>query len=147
MMRALVALLALLVVACGSPLTFPHHASADFTADERASILRGLSFLREHTGRDLDDVVFDLPAGDRTCAHGNIIREARDTGGLRSDDCIYLGTGEGAVPLDALTAHEMGHWWGLRHVEQPGSLMFGAPPTLAWTEADARECKRDGLCR
>lgn len=119
------------------------HGDVRFTDEERDRISCGVSFMSEHTGRELA-VVFD---GTGECLSGHLTRSAYETGGqYERSTCMRLGVAPDAIPLEIIAAHEVAHYLGMGHVEA-GLMQPWDPPGLAWSEQDEAECRRAGVCR
>lgn len=124
------------------------HGDVTFTAEERASVERGAAFISARTPDEGAVVVlWDAPHVDGPCEGDTIQRSAGGTGGVTSESCIVLGLQDphGTLALDALAAHELGHWRGMGHVIR--GLMQPLDMPLAWSDEDQAECLSRGACR
>lgn len=135
-MMRIVAILVLALAGCS--FAHPLHGDVTFTAEERASLVRGDDAIAGHLGRDPVGIVFDAPhpidgAPEGPCAEGTIIR-TNGSGGSHRPGCLRMGTD---IPsyFERLATHELGHWYGLAHHEGPG-VMNGDHVSAEWTAED-----------
>jgi len=160
--RALALAAAILVhcVAC-APDPEPWHAEESFTAEERAAIIEAEAWITQRVGRPTRGVVFDLaPRTDPTDCPDRCLLKGTAAGGVSywepkaEAQVIYLGT-EGRIItmpdgsreaywLKALVAHELGHYYGLRHHDGQG-VMNPDAITFNWTSASEVSCRQDVL--
>lgn len=146
MWRLLVA--ALLVSGCSwDHVHTPPHGDVTFTPEERAAIERGAAFLSAHANTNafpIGPIVWDAPhTWPESCAEETIQRSAKGDGAITHPfgaRCIALGVGPKAPSLDALAAHEFGHWIGMEHVSRGLMQPFGM--SLEWSDEDQAECVR-----
>lgn len=157
---ALAAALLLHCVAC-APGPEPWHAEESFTAEERAAIVEAEAWITQRVGRPSRGVVFDLEArtAPADCPDRCLLKGTNPGGVFFKEPeveayVVYLGT-EGRIItmpdgsreaywLKALVAHELGHYYGLRHHEGQG-VMNPEAITFNWTSSSEVSCWHDVL--
>lgn len=149
-MRRLAVLLVLPLLGCGDDEAW--HADPSFSAEEREAIVDAEAWMSSRVGRPSRGVVFD--GGDR-CVTRCIHRWSRPGGWYERDEArgvqislnpegriLDTAHGRTAYRFKALVAHELGHYFGLRHHDGKG-VMNEEALTFTWTEASAASCVRD----
>lgn len=136
-------LFAVVGAGCSERVPAPTHGDVTFTAEERTHIEDGARFAAEHTGVPFDGIAWDAPHRDDACEPGTIRRAPGLVGALARARCIDVGE-EMSDFLVPLYAHEVCHWYGMRHVE--AGLMQPLGMRLEWSDDDQAECVRAGLC-
>ncbi len=148
----LVTVMALVSLAGCSP-DHVWHGDVSFTDEERQAIEAGAAFVAEQTGQEPLAIVWDLPPGDE--APNRSIRSGHtlpNTNAMRLGHLIRIDTAQFVGPerigqLAAVTAHEVGHEYGLEHHAGLGIMSEGGcGGTLTWSAGDVAGCIRDGVC-
>lgn len=139
-----VALALLLLSGCADDEAW--HADPSFTTEEREAIVEAEAWMASRVGRPSRGVVFDGECSTRC------IRRWTEPGGrffpagtiALNPEGRILDTAHGrtAYRFKALVAHELGHYFGLRHHDGQG-VMNEEALTFGWTEASAESCARD----
>lgn len=137
-----VCLVSISLAGCGQDDTSPWHGDVTFSLEDRATIEASEAWIAGHVGREPRGVVWDAPHQEADCTDGQsslILKRDRGIGGCftRTDWCIYLGP---TNPLDALSAHEFGHYYHLHHVDPSSrSVMNPTPYFKIWTDAEQEQ--------
>jgi len=130
----------------------PIHGDVTFSQLERLQIEQGAAFIQLRAPRHPLVIVWDAPHVPHPGCPANQIQRDTDGKGARTGEatdgpgyCIRMSVLE-AWPgrLEAIAAHEFGHWVGLGHTAT--GVMYYSYNNLEWTGDVQRECQRVGLC-
>ncbi len=148
LLTALVAVLVTFTLGCGDAECDGHYtASSAFTPDEWVSLTNVAARWSVFLGRGVS-ITPGHPGVCHITPVDTMITDPRPAMGLEkhSTGNIYIVRTSDRAGFETALAHEIGHGFGLEHVDDPAAIMAGAVGGPDFTTTDLAECRRVGVC-